>query len=150
MVELASAGEGRWFAAHPLLDRHLLVADRGPGGAGPVELWHGGDRYVRAGSAPRALPAAEPALAACAGAYRSHTPWTTNFRVVLRGDRLWLTFAEAPDGFEDEAPLVPLDDGSLRVGEDPGGPERLAFDTVIDGRPVRALLSGWPYQRSTS
>jgi hypothetical protein len=68
--------------------------------------------------------------------------------VVLRGDRLWLTFAEAPDGFEDEAPLFPLADGSLRVGEDPGGPERLAFDTPIDGLPVRALLSGWPYHRT--
>jgi hypothetical protein len=113
-----------------------------------VELWHGGDRYVGAGSTPRPLPAADPALAACAGTYRSHIPWTTSFRVVLRGDRLWLTFADAPDGFEDEAPLVPLADGTLRVGEDAGGPERLAFDTVIDGRPVRALLSGWPYNRT--
>jgi hypothetical protein len=113
-----------------------------------VELWHGGDRYVGAGSTPRPLPAADPALAACAGTYRSHIPWTTSFRVVLRGDRLWLTFADAPDGFEDEAPLVPLADGTLRVGEDAGGPEWLAFDTVIDGRPVRALLSGWPYNRT--
>jgi CubicO group peptidase (beta-lactamase class C family) len=148
VVALAPWGEDRWLAAHPRFDRHLLVADRGPAGGGPAELWHGGDRYVRAGSTPRPLPAADPALAACAGAYRSHTPWTTNFRVVLRGDRLWLTFAEAPDGFEDEAPLVPLPDGSLRVGEDPGGPERLAFDTIIEGRPVRALLSGWPYHRT--
>ena len=147
-VELAPAGDNRWLAAHPRLDRHLLVADHGPGGGGSLELWHGGERYARAGSTPRGLPAADPTLAVCVGTYRSHTPWTTNFRVVLRGDRLWLTFAEAPDGFDDEAPLVPLADGSLRVGEDPGGPERIAFDTVIDGRPVRALLSGWPYHRT--
>jgi hypothetical protein len=148
VVALTPAGDDRWLAAHSHLDRHLLVVDRGPDGTEPPELWHGGDRYVRAGSTPRPLAAADPALAACAGAYRSHTPWTTNFRVVLRGDRLWLTFAEAPDGFEDEAPLVPLEDGTFRVGEDPGGPERLAFDTVIDGRPIRALLSGWPYERT--
>ncbi len=148
VVELAPSGDHRWLAPHPLFDRHLLVVAPSPTGSGPVELWHGGDRYVGAGSTPRPLPAADPALAACAGTYRSHIPWTTSFRVVLRGDRLWLTFADAPDGFEDEAPLVPLADGTLRVGEDAGGPERLAFDTVIDGRPVRALLSGWPYNRT--
>jgi hypothetical protein len=57
-------------------------------------------------------------------------------------------FADAPDGFDEEAPLVPLGDGTFRVGEDPGGPERLAFDTEIEGRPARALLSGWPYYRT--
>jgi CubicO group peptidase (beta-lactamase class C family) len=147
-VDLVRWGEDRWLAPHAQLDRHLLVVDRGPDGAGPPELWHGGDRYVRVGATPRLVPAADPALAACAGTYRSHTPWTTCFRVVVRGDRCWLTFADAPDGFEEEAPLVPLDDGTFRVGEDPGGPERLRFDTAIEGRPVRALLSGWPYQRT--
>jgi CubicO group peptidase (beta-lactamase class C family) len=147
-IALVPSGADLWLAPHPRFDRHLLVADRGPAGSGPLELWHGGDRYVRTGSPPRPLPAPDPGLAACVGTYRSHTPWTTNLRVVLRGDRLWLTFADAPDGFDDEAPLVPLGDGTLRVGEDEGGPERLAFDTTVDGRPLRALLSGWPYFRT--
>ena len=43
---------------------------------------------------------------------------------------------------------IPLEDGTFRVGEDPGGPERLAFDTVIEGRPIRAFLSSWPYERT--
>ena len=147
-IALVAWDDDRWLAPHPLLDGHPLVVDRGPTGSEPPELWHGGDRYVRDGSTPRPLPAAAPTLAACAGTYRSHTPWTTCFRVVVRGDRLWLTFADAPDGFEEEAPLVPLGDGTFRVGEDPGGPERVAFDTEIEGRPARALLSGWPYHRT--
>jgi hypothetical protein len=56
-------------------------------------------------------------------------------------------FPAAPDGFEDEQPLVLRADGSLRVGDDPGGPEDLRFDAVVDGRPLRAWLSGFPYYR---
>jgi hypothetical protein len=31
------------------------------------------------------------------------------------------------------------------VGDDPGGPEDLRFDIVVDGRPLRAWLSGYPH-----
>jgi hypothetical protein len=34
------------------------------------------------------------------------------------------------------------------VSDDPGNPETLRFDTVIDGRALRAWLSGWPYYRA--
>ena len=113
-----------------------------------LELWHGGQRYVRTGAAARTLPEPSAELEAIAGHYRSHNPWTTNFRIVLRGDRPWLIFAGAPDGFDTEQPLVPQDDGSFRVGEDEGNPETIRFDTVIDGRALRVWLSGWPYYRS--
>jgi D-alanyl-D-alanine carboxypeptidase len=115
---------------------------------GVVELWHGDRRYVREGGAPRELPEPSAELRAIAGHYRSHNPWTTNFRVVLRGDQPWLIFPAAPDGFGDEQPLMPLPDGSFRAGEDPGNPEGLRFDTVVDGRALRAWLSGWPYYRA--
>ena len=48
---------------------------------------------------------------------------------------------------DDEQPLVELPDGSFRVGDDPGNPETARFDTVVDGRALRAWLSGWPYYR---
>jgi CubicO group peptidase (beta-lactamase class C family) len=83
-----------------------------------------------------------------AGRYRSHNPWTTNFVVEIRGTQPWLTFPSAPDGFDDEQPLTPLADGSFRAGEDPGNPETIRFDTVVDGRALRAWLSGWPYYRA--
>ncbi|MEO5885785.1 MAG: serine hydrolase, partial [Candidatus Limnocylindrales bacterium] len=90
-------------------------------------------------------PTAEQAVVT--GTYRSHDPWTPLFRVEARGADLWLTFPAAPDGFDDEQPLVPMARGWFRVGADRLGPERLRFDTVIDGRARRAWLSGWDYYR---
>jgi hypothetical protein len=113
-----------------------------------VELWHGGQRYVRVGAATRKLPEPSAELQAIAGHYRSHNPWTTNFRIALRGDQPWLIFAGAPDGFDTEQRLAPGDGGSYRVGEDSGNPETVRFDTVVAGRALRAWLSGWPYYRA--
>jgi hypothetical protein len=127
-------------------DRFPLRVDRSPNAA-PV-LWHGGRRYVRAGVPARPLPEPSGELQAIAGHYRSHNPWTTNFRVVLRRAQPWLIFPAAPDGFDTEQPLISSDDGTFRVGEDPGNPEMLRFDTVIEGRALRAWLSGWPYYRT--
>ena len=67
-----------------------------------VELWHGAQRYVRQGAAARPLPQPSAELQPIAGHYRSHNPWTTNFRIVLRGDRPWLIFPGAPDGLGTE------------------------------------------------
>ncbi|HYN47976.1 MAG TPA: serine hydrolase domain-containing protein [Candidatus Nanopelagicales bacterium] len=142
---LEALGDGRFLAPDPDLDRYALRFE--PAGERPVVAWHGPTRYVRDAAAAPPLPDPEPAVAALAGHYRSHDPWVTNFRVVLRGDVPWLVFPAAPDGFEDEQPLVLRADGSLRVGDDPAGPEDLRFDTLVDGRPLRAWLSGFPYYR---
>ena len=92
-------------------------------------------------------PDADPAIKAITGYYRSHDPWTTNFRVVLRGSVPWLLFHSEPDGFEAEQPLHAMARGWFRVGDDRLGPERMRFDTVIDGHTARAWLSGWDYYR---
>jgi CubicO group peptidase (beta-lactamase class C family) len=135
-----------FVAAGRTLDRFPIRVERDQD-SGAV-LWHGGQRYVRAGAPARALPEPSAELRAITGHYRSHNPWTTNFRVVLRGKQPWLIFPAAPDGFDTEQPLIPSDDGSFRVGEDLGNPETLRFDTVLDGRALRAWLSGWPYYRA--
>ncbi len=98
-------------------------------------------------SPARTEPTGEQAV--ITGSYRSHNPWTTFFRVEARGSELWLVFPAAPDGFDDEQPLVPTrGPTSFRVGADPLGPELLHFDTQIDGRARRAWLSGWDYYRA--
>jgi D-alanyl-D-alanine carboxypeptidase len=144
-IALDVLGDDLYLAPDPEFDRFRFRAERA--GADEPELWHGGRRYVRKGNAPSPLPPPSPELAAIEGHYRSHNPWTTNFRIVLRGDRPWLTFAAAPDGFDDEQPLTLAADGSFLVGDDPLNPERVRFDTPIDGRARRAWLSGWPYYR---
>jgi len=145
VLALEALGDGRFLAPDPDLDRFALRFE--PAEERPVVVWHGPARFVRDGATVPALPAPEPAIAALAGHYRSHDPWVTNFRVILRGDVPWLVFAAAPDGFEGEQPLVPRADRSFRVGDDPSGPEDLRFDTLIDGHPRRAWLSGFPYYR---
>jgi hypothetical protein len=134
-----------FLAPDPGFDRFPLRIQRPATGA--PELWHGGRRYVRAGAPARPLPEPPAALRAIAGHYRSHNPWTSNFRVVLRGDQAWLVFPAPPDGFLTEQPLVLAADGSFRVGDDPTNPEGVRFDPVADGRALRAWLSGWSYYR---
>jgi D-alanyl-D-alanine carboxypeptidase len=153
---LALRSDGREIALEMLADDLFLVPDAAfdefplrverPVGAAP-EVWHGDRRYVRAGDAARLLSEPPPELRAIEGHYRSHNPWTTNFRVVLRGDRPWVVFPAAPGGF-DEQPLVPSSAGFFRVGDDPGTPEHLRFDAIAEGRALRAWLSGWPYYRT--
>ncbi len=111
------------------------------------DLVHGSDQYRRVGMDDEPFPPAPDAWYAYAGHYRSHNPWATNVRVVLRRGTLWLVCSEAPDGFEDEAPLVPLGDATFRVGDDPGGPERIRFTAIVEGEALEAVLSGCPYYR---
>jgi hypothetical protein len=58
-------------------------------------------------------------------------------RTFQRGDQLVLA---SPDGTEE--PLVPLDEHVFRVGQDEGSPERISFDAFVEGRALRATLSG--------
>jgi hypothetical protein len=51
-----------------------------------------------------------------------------------------------PDG--DEAALTALaGDEGFRVGKDPASPERARFTTVVEGRPMQVVVSGWPFHR---
>ena len=145
-IALEELDSDLFLAPDPAFDQFPIRVERQA--ADSPELWHGERRYVPAGSATRRLPEPSAELLAVAGHYRSHNPWTTNFRIVLRGDQPWLIFAAAPDGFDTEQILVPLDDGSFRVGTDPGNPEAVSFDTVVCGQALRAWLSGWPYYRT--
>jgi CubicO group peptidase (beta-lactamase class C family) len=78
--------------------------------------------------------------------YRSHNPWLPTFLIAAREGTLVLG-TDWVDGSW-RAPLVPLDDGTFRVGEEPWLPERIAFDTVIDGRAQRASYRGTSYYRA--
>ena len=78
------------------------------------------------------------------GHYRSHITWLTNFRVVAHEGGLQWGFDHLGTKRE---PLTPLGDRSFRIGKD-WSPERLSFDTVMDGSAQRAWLSGAPFYRS--
>ena len=129
------------FAPYPLRFRSRVDAgDDAP----MVEVHHGPAVYVRQGDRPLAVGAPGPAeWAAFPGHYRSHAPYVSNFRVVLRRGRLYLAW---PNGGEEALTPHPSDAGPsprFLVGT-PGEPtaEWLRFDTVVGRRALRILWAG--------
>jgi D-alanyl-D-alanine carboxypeptidase len=87
------------------------------------------------------------AWAGFTGRYRSWNPWAPGFDVFLRGGRLWLGFVGDALDWGGDLPLHELGDGTFQVGED-RSPDRVRFDTVIDGRATRATLDAAAYYRT--
>ncbi len=140
-IVLEQRGEDRFYVPHPGMDRFLLQFRRADGQV--VEAFHGPDWYV-SGHYRGPTGFEHPAeWAAYPGHYRSHNPWYSNFRVALRKGELVLI---EPWGYEKA--LVQRGDGLFQVGDDACSPERLRFDTLLDGRAVRANLSGCDYYRT--
>ncbi len=109
-----------------------------------VEVRHGPAVYVRAGKSPLDTPVPHlPEWAAFPGHYRSHAPYMTSFRIILRRGRLCLAW---PNGGEEPLTPRPTDGGSSpRFYVGPAGepsPEWIRFDTVVGGRALRALWAG--------
>jgi hypothetical protein len=126
-------------AAHPGFDRFHVTFERDADGV--AAFVNGPDRFVREG---REEPPAEwqPRLwVSYVGTFRCYNPWAPGFRVYVRGDHLFLA---QPDG---EYELNPLGDGEFRVGK-PWSADRVRFETILEGRPQRALYNGCPYWRS--
>ena len=48
----------------------------------------------------------------------------------------------------DELELAPLPGGGFRVGSPEWLPDRLSFDTAIDGHATRAVYDGLPFYRT--
>jgi CubicO group peptidase (beta-lactamase class C family) len=94
---------------------------------------------------PPDSPAAAPLkeYAALYGRYRSYNPWLPGFRVEQRESGLTAQLA-----WGDDKPLTRLGEAEFRVGEEEWSPERLRFDAVVDGKALRANLSGESYYRS--
>jgi hypothetical protein len=140
-VELEQRGEDRFYVPHRGWERYLLHFGREEGQVVEASFgpeWFAADGY----SGPREFQI-PPEWSAYPGHYRSHNPWYSNFRIFQRKDRLWLVH---PSG-EEEA-LDPLGDGLFRAGAEEHSPERLRFDTVVDGQALRANLSGCEYYRT--
>ena len=108
---------------------HVMVGDEwypGAGYSGPSEVPH------------------PPEWAAYAGLYRSHNPWNLAYRITLcRGE---LGAEQASYG---RIPLVPVADGTF-AWDTPAGPvpERFAFDTIVEGKAQRLVVSGFPLFRA--
>lgn len=144
-VELEPVGEDAFGIDDPELELEPITFRREVGAVTSV-FW--GARWLRSpgtSEPPRADP--PPEWDALTGRYASWNPWAPTFRVLFRGEELWLCFTgETIDG-GGERRLVPLPDGSFRFGDD-WSPDRVRFDMVVDGKAHRAIFDAAPYYRT--
>ncbi len=143
VVPLAQRAPGVLVARDPAFDRFALTFERDAEGR-VVAACHGATRYARDGSEPFPGPEPDPAWTGFVGHYESSNPWTPHFRVIERAGTLW--FCEQ---LGTEIPLAPIGDGLFGVADE-RVPERLRFDAIVDGKALRANLSGCDYFRSFS
>ena len=129
------------------LDRFVLRFERGADRRAEV-AHHGPDRYEAGERSDGGPPSqAGDEWSAFAGHYRSHDPWASHIRVFLRNGEPWLQDPAHDELRYHERPLRALPDGSFRVGE-PWSPDRIRFDTVIDGRATKAVYDCAPMYRT--
>jgi D-alanyl-D-alanine carboxypeptidase len=130
----------------PAWDRFWLRFGRDADGR-VAEAFHGDAWFMGEGRAISDPGPPDPPeeWASFVGHYRTYNPWMPSFRVVLRKGRLVLT---APGETEADPELVPLPDGSFRVGIEDWRPDRIRFDTVVDGAALRAVYNEAAWYRS--
>jgi hypothetical protein len=141
IVALEHRTDDCFYVGHPELDLFLLEFSRHDGKV--VEAFHGPDWYIHDRYSGQLQFTYPKAWEAYTGHYRARSPELSNFRVVLRKGGLVFIY---PWGTA--ASLVPLNDGSFRVGADERAPETLRFDAVVDGRALLAEYSECPYYRA--
>lgn len=118
-------------------DGSVTHATHGPG-------WYVGPAY----GGPTAFAPVPDASAFC-GHYHCWNVWMNHLRIVERTGSLWLIapWLDEPAG---ELELVPLGDGSFRVGREEWRPDRLTVDTVLDGLATRAVYDFLPFYRAAT
>jgi CubicO group peptidase (beta-lactamase class C family) len=126
-------------------DYHLFLFKFGRKVGKVVEVSHGADWYPRDSYKRRRVLSHPRSWNPYPGHYRSHNPWASNFRVVLREGALVLI---QHDGKEE--PMAVLGDGTFRVGADKRCPKRIEFSTIFKGKAIVAVLSGGRYVRVSS
>ncbi|MCA9877866.1 MAG: beta-lactamase family protein [Thermomicrobiales bacterium] len=122
-----------FLAAQPGYDRFPFHFQRDEGRI--TELAHGSHWFPAEGAAAPVACETPAAWAAYPGHYRSHNPWNPGFRVVLRQGALWLVNTWG------ESRLIP-DGEAFIIDDEPEGPERFIFDTIIDGQAWRVGSPG--------
>jgi len=136
-VALEQAGADRFLVKHTDFDLFTLGFSREDGKV--VEATHGGDWYTNERYKGAREFAHPPEWATFVGHYRNDSPWAGSTRVVLRKGKLLL------DGVQE---LSPLATGGFRVGAEEYSPERARFDSLMNNRAMRLILSGVEFYRT--
>ena len=105
---------------------------------GITEAYHGSNWYMGAKyDGPKSFNAPKE-WEGYVGHYSNDSPWYGDIRVVLRKGQLYLNGSQR---------LTQRPDGRFGSG-DPEAPDRLGFESIIDGRAMRLNYSGIIYRRT--
>ena len=140
-VVLQQRGRDTFYVPHPEFELFLLEFGRDEGRV--VEVFHGPDWYSGAGYSGLRIFQNPAEWESFTGHYRTYNFGLTNFRIILRKGELLAVYSSG-----NHQVLVPTDDRTFRIGEDPRTPETLSFDSEASGKTLRAVYSGCPYYRT--
>jgi len=132
----------RYATDHPFLGRYHLGFHFIEG----KPVWTHGPLEFRTSPSPEVSPPSH--LKGCTGHFRSHSPWFSNFRIMLRAGRLLLIAAGGVEAPVEEEELVELGPGHFRIGKDPFAPERLVMGPRIAGKVISLERDGTRYSRT--
>lgn len=134
-IPLESRGKDEFLADSPEYRYFLIRFGRQDGKV--VEATYGPDWYVgKAYTGPKAFKHSRK-WESYAGHFRTANPWISNFRIIERKGALIMV---EPSG--NEQPLTLLGGDTFTVGANKRSPERVSFDMFVDGKAMRATLSG--------
>jgi D-alanyl-D-alanine carboxypeptidase len=139
-IILEQAAPDLFFVKHPDWDLFLLGFSREQGKV--VEVFHGARWWTNAGyTGPKTFqyPAEWDAYA---GHFHSDSPWYESTRLVIRKGQLLVEGLQSLEAVEAEGPRV------FRVAGQRIDVDRVVFDSVVDGRAMRASYSGIEFFRA--
>lgn len=110
-----------------------------------VEVLHGPDWYTNPSYAGPKQFDTPPEYSAYAGHYVNHNPEGAGIRIFVQKGKLMMAGGVGPG-----SPLVPAGPATFRPPNPDYNPERIRFDTVVDGRALRMWDSGMPRYRVES
>ncbi|MFN2499916.1 MAG: serine hydrolase domain-containing protein [Pyrinomonadaceae bacterium] len=137
-IILEQAAPDLFFVKHPDWDLFLLGFSREQGKV--VEAFHGARWWTSAGYTGAKTFQYPAEWDAYAGHYRSDSPWYGSTRLVVRKGKLLV------EGLQ---PLEPVEPLIFRVAGQSVDVDRVVFDTIIDGRAMRATYSGIEFFRTS-
>ncbi len=140
-IQLFRRDKDRFVVSHPVYSQHMFEFSRNDDGA-ITEVIYGDAWYVNDTHTGITTFETPEIWHAYVGRYRSHNFWNPTFRVIIRKGQLLMLHSS---GYSETLQL--LEEAIYRPGMDERSPERLHFDTIIDGRALRAILSGAAYYR---
>ncbi|MEQ8672211.1 MAG: serine hydrolase [Aggregatilineales bacterium] len=140
-LQLFTYNKDHFVVAHPALSGDGFAFKRDESGQ-VVELFHGDAWYITPAYSGATRFDVPNAWHTYTGRYRAPNIWLPTFKVIIRKGQLLLVY---PAGFTEM--LINMGDHTFRPGTDEHSPERLHFDTFIDGKAARITFSGASYYR---